>query len=222
VLVIFLGACKLENKEKAKSDLISVGEISIQDGRAFSNYEMGIIKALCNNLENKRKFLSANEDLSIKFGFNLSTTNCSLVDYEARDLQIKVSKVNDTEFKYLANFKSGFIEDVITDKSDVFKYLCDNKDAKKLNNYYYDSKNEMYSFNVLINQGFHRVEYIKSVLDNGGVRVPKVAEGIDFLSETYQTSKIEFFGVEKERTRYKQCTTGANVSTHSQTWLKEI
>lgn len=215
VIGIF-SACKMNAGNESSTTTKGVGQINSQDERVFTSSEMKIIKSLCTNLKTKREYFTSLDDLTVRFKFKLDNVSCNKVSTSVAELNTRLSNTNSTYLEYYSD-RTDYLKDVITDQTPGYQYLCDNVDAKNLNNYYSDSA-YTYNFNILINQGYHRVEIVKSKMDNGK-SVTVTSEGIDFITETFQAPK-NYFGMEKNRIKYSICSNGS-IKSVSQSWLVE-
>jgi len=212
----FLTACKMDAGNENSTPTKGVGEINSKEQRVFSSSEMKIIKSLCTNLKAKREYFTSLDDMTVRFKFKIDNLNCNKVSTSVAELNTRLSNTNSTYLEYYSD-RTDYLKDVITDQTPGYQYLCDNAEAKNLNNYYSDSS-YTYNFNVLINQGFQRVEIVKSKMDNGK-SVTISSEGIDFITETFQAPR-NYFGMEKNRTKYTVCSNG-NIKSLNQMWLTE-
>jgi hypothetical protein len=215
-LVVLISACKMgqEVKEQETKD---VGGIKVQEGRVFSTTEMKIIKDVCGHLKAKREYFESIDDRSLRFNFSFSNLYCSGFKVVDVLFYALISNVNSTDLEYYST-KADILRNVITDQTTGVKYLCDNVEAKNLNNFYTEGTIQ-YSFNVLINQGYNRFEIIKSTIAKNGDKTPKVSEAIDFISNKNQ-GPTKYFGVEKDRTKNSVCPDG-NISTTRQFFISD-
>lgn len=187
----------------------------------FSTAEIEIAQRICINIKKKREWLAGNfYPMAEKFQFNLELKTCEgTTPYFNAPFEAAISNVNPTYLEFIANQETYF-RDIVTDQAGGMKPLCDIafsygpvKNTQPVGSY-------VLVYNILINNGFDRVEISKQVKNDKGNWNLAGIETIEFISQKAQ-AESKFIGVEKERILKKNCD-GVKFSSIKQTWLKAV
>lgn len=216
VLLSLIAACKMNQNDLSQNPTKGIGEINTDSEREFTSDEMKIIKDTCNKLASKREYFNTLDDMKVRFNFSLETSNCGLTTKNNVSLATVLSNTSSTDLEYYIADRTDYLRYVITDQSAGFKYLCDNKDEKKVKNTSNDGST-YYGYRVFINQGYNHIDMTKSVKDAKGAIVLKSADAIDFVTSTYQGPQ-KLLGIEKEHIRNIVCDNNRYYYI-KQTWL---
>lgn len=218
MLLIMSFGCKLNPSNAPEAILTGIDGLHVPTAREFSISELEIAQRICNNLKKKRDFFETLYNMAEKFKFNLELKSCEgTTPYHNGVFEAAIANTNSTYLEYSAN-QENYFKDIVTDQSGAMKYLCDMafrvgpvKNTIIVGTY-------TLSYNVLINNGFDRVEISKQVKTDQVNWTLAGIESIDFISQKSQAA-LKFFGVEKERILKKNCD-GKNFSSAKQTWLE--
>lgn len=221
-MLVVLSACKFNQQEDPEKIITGIDGLQVPTSRDFSGTEVEIAKRICINVIKKREWIAGSfYPNQLKFKFNLELKSCEgTTPYYTGDFVAAISNVNPTYLEYHAN-KETYFRDVVTDQSVNMKPLCDHvlsygqvkKNTMPMGNY-------ILAYNVLINNGFDRVEISKQVKNDKGNWNLAGIETIEFISQKEQ-AETKFFGVEKERIlKLKQNCGGEKFSSIKETWLQ--
>lgn len=216
-LIVTLSACKFNQEDDPEKIITGIDGLQVPTLREFSGSEIEIAQRICTNIKKKREFFETLYHMTEKFNFNLELKSCEgTTPYFKGDFEAAISNVNPTYLEYSAN-RETYFRDIITDQSGGMKPLCDIawstvpvKNTITVGSY-------ILSYNILINNGFDRVEISKQVKNDKGNWNLSGIETFEFISQKSQAA-TKFFGVEKERILKKNCD-GKNFESIKQTWL---
>jgi len=195
-----------------------IDPVKVQEPRFFTSSEIQIIQRICTELNSKKELFNSLPDSIYSFKFHLNKTECSKAVSANVDFTAFISNANGENLEYVSNRNDTF-RDVLTDDNAPAKYLCDQISANNIANTYTSSKTT-YSYNVLVDDGYDRLEMVKSMKDENGISSIKTMEYIRFITNTSQAS-LKYMGVEKLRTRLTNC--GNNYySVQEQSFLNPV
>jgi len=216
ILIFIISSCKFQ-EVKVEDLKTRIDGIEVQNTRDFSDLELQIARRVCTNLQKKREYFETLYNMTEKFKFIVETKSCGAKPSPGITFEAYISNTNSTYLEYSSNQENSF-RDIVTDQNGQMKSFCDIifKPNKVSNTINFNSYQLIY--NVLINNGYDRVETAKQVKNIKGVWELVGIEAVDFISQKSQ-GPAKFFGVEKERTRKIYCD-GTNFTSLKQTWIE--
>lgn len=211
-------SCKLTQDVKDSQGSKGVGTITIGSDRKLTPGEVGTAKTICSLLKKKREYFQTLQDMKTVFKFHIKNVSCSGAVTADEDFDAGVSNLS-SELEYVAD-RVDYFRTVVTDQTTGIKNFCDSLTNPEVKNSYTEGRVN-YLFAVGIQDGYYRLEMVKSSIDDKGVLTPKVSEGIELISSVFQGPQ-QYYGVEKLHEKNVLCSNGKSIATSEQTWLSKV
>lgn len=227
-LIIFLmsltlASCKGTQTEgsSAKKGDEGLGGLTVPGERNYTEAELIIGKRICAALKNKREFFEKLKDQQEQIRLRGENRNCDQNIFNRAEFVVKVSNASANDLQYVAVNRINYLSDVITDQSNAIKNLCDNLSVTETISNTSLNGSSYLIINLLISNGYDRLEITKKTRDAAG-NFPLVSmEGVNFFTQKSQINE-KFLGTEQERIRYVACSGSKNSSYIKQNWLTAI
>jgi hypothetical protein len=222
VVLILLSSCQFKQLTEEDKLTNGIDGLTVPGPRNLNSGELIIARRICNNLIKKREFFSSLYTMTEKFRFNLATKSCTATSItDNGNFEATIGTSIGTSPEYIAA-KDNYFRDIITDQSGNMKPICDIVNNNSISNTAYLGSYQ-YSYKILINNGYDRIEISKLVKNTDGSLKLAGIETLDFISLDSQFPtkyKGKFFGVEKERIRKINNCGGTTFSSVKQTWIE--
>lgn len=213
-------SCKMEQSKTDDKPDQGNQPIVVSTERNFTDSEVVIGKRICAALKNKRELFETITNMQEQFRFRGEAKECGEVNPSTiLEFPASISNTSTTDFEYVST-RVNFFRDVITDQSGVMKPFCDAFAKNGAVSNQITSGNNLLRLNLLISEGYDRIEIAKLNKDKSLVST----EAVSIITSTSQAGK-KFFGVEKDRIRYSLCASATNAKQFSsvrQIWLSAI
>lgn len=222
LLVSALVGCKVSDVKVDEPKAI-IGPITAPKERNFTASELEIGRRICSALKNKRTLFDSVTNMQEQFRFRGELKNCdSAILYGQTEFTAAISNVSSTEYEYIAaTARKNYFKDVVTDQNGAMKSLCDSLATTDSISNTVLSGSSYLAINLMISEGFDRVEVTKKAKDAAGNYNFVSAEGVSVITQKTQAAE-KFFGVEKDRARYSACSGSKDYSTVRQTWVTAL
>ena len=231
-LVLFLSlliwfstySCKISSgKQDSPLSKDGIGEIKDVEVRNYTPSEIVIGRRVCAALVKKRHLFEVLEDMKEQFRFKAELKNCNFDQaYNQAEFTANISNASASEFEYIARNRPEYFKDVVTDQTGATRLLCDALDKSETVSNQFLTGSSYLTINILIQDGFDKLEILKKNNDGKGNYKLVSTEAITFFTMKNQVAE-KFLGVEKERVRYLKCADKPDQSSYvKQTWLSAL
>ena len=222
--VMVLSGCKVDGKKTPEEQTGNVGPITVPKERSLTTAELTIGRRICSSLKHKREFFETLPDMQQQFRFRGELKNCENPNpYNVSEFNVSISNASSSNFEYIATqTRTNYFKDVVTDQTGALNLLCTNLSASDNVSNTMLSGSSYLIVNLIIADGYDRIEISKKSKDTSGNYAVVSAETIAVISQTSQAD-AKFFGVEKERVRYSVCSSNPkNFSYIKQSWVTAV
>lgn len=195
----FLLATVILTSCKGGSTARSLTGIEVSSPRNYTQAELLLGRRICSALKEKRVFFENLKNMEEKFRFRGELKNCETEKpFEQVDFIASISNVSSVNLEYVANNRTNYFKDVITEQSGILKTLCDNLNVSDSVANTFSMENFSLVVNLLLVNKFDTVQITKqSKRGNGELKIVS-SESISLITNSKQADK-KFIGVEKER-----------------------
>ena len=198
-----------------------LGGLTIPEERIYTGDELVIGRRICSAPKTKREFFEKLRDQQEQVQLRGENRNCEQTVFNSTEFIVKVSNASSNELEYIALNRSNYLNDILTDQSSALKRLCDDLNVSNSVSNTSLNGSSYLIINLLISNGYDRMEISKKTRDASG-NYPLVSiEGVNIFTRENQISK-KFLGAEQERIRYVACPGTKNSSYIKQNWLTAI